>query len=105
MQLSARKVNRFLQHTGNNPRESWMRRNYGKELFLFLATLPPVDVRDKRIFIRITRKELGNRMHMDHYMLTSALDHLINANRLRKETGYDTVNVYVSFPANFLYDE
>lgn len=102
MQLSTRKVNRLLQLTAAT---NWYSSYYGTRVLLFLATLPPALIKDKRMYVRITKKELANRMHLDMYTLSRVMDNLTKENRLRKETGYDTVNVHISFPVSFLYDD
>jgi hypothetical protein len=104
MNLSAKKVNRFTQRTelGN---AGWYTNYYGKNIFLFLATLPPVSEKNSRILVKITRQELSNRIHTDFHNLTRILDGLLETGLLRKEAGYDTTNINVSFPKSFLYDD
>jgi DNA-binding MarR family transcriptional regulator len=104
MRLSARKVNRLMQHSDKRG-GSWYSSYYGPRILLFLATLEPALIKDKRMYIRITKKELANRMHFNMYDLTRVLGDLVEEGRLRKETGYDTVNIYVSLPVSFLYDD
>lgn len=105
MKLSAKKVNKLLSRNFYPGSDFYHHDANVSRLALLLATLHPVGSGgDNRIYVKIPRLELSNRLHRPQGALSSDLDQLFDKLPFRHEPGFGLHIINVSFPISLLYD-